>query len=157
TDVLKKKVEDFSTRRATEKLLEDVQDRVAQKLCDLIRVEFANLPDHEAEAASLAVGEAFDDLPLTATVLEADLDATRLSMIASERLQPRLHDLTETAQQLANALVRESANYIVSIAGALPNFQVVSTREILKRDSRLAEQLARVVEELSGMRADQSD
>lgn len=154
TDILKKGLEDFETRRATERLLLDVQDRIAKKLYDLIRNEFRDATDNEAEAASLAVGAALDEVSLATSMFQADLDATVLEGVVAKFLKPRVRDLSLSGQQLANILLRESANYVVSVAGKMPNFSVASTREILRRDSKLAEQLAGVVNQLAEMRTE---
>lgn len=153
-DTFKKKIEDFETRRATERLFDGLQDEVARRLERLVEREFSSLPEHERTAAALAVADVLNQLPVSESLFAANLDAAQLERAARPTSDRVCSTLSTDSRVLAALLLRESCNYIVTLAGKLPDFQVAATREILKRHSELLAELGRVLDALAAMRTD---
>jgi hypothetical protein len=153
-DTFRKKIEDFETRRATEHLFNGLQDEVARRLERLVELEFSSLPEHERTAATLAVADVLDQLPVPESLLAANLDAAQLEFAARPTANRVFSTLSADSRALAVMLLRESCNYVVTLAGKLPDFQIAATREILKRHSELLAELGRVLDMLAAMRTD---
>jgi hypothetical protein len=151
-DLLRKRIEDFETRRSTEHLFSDLQDEIAKRLERLIDVEFSTLQLNDREAAALAVSEILNGMKLETQLFEADLDATHLENIAKRQVRAFDH-LGESGRNLAEILLRESCNYVVTLAGKLPNFNFVATREILKRNKELSNELTNILDVVTQIRA----
>jgi hypothetical protein len=151
-DTFKKKIEDFETRRATERLFDGLQDEVGRRLKPVVDAEFRNLPENERTAAALAVADVFNELTLSDAMLGVDLDAARLEAVARPIAERHFRLLGADTQSLGALLLRESCNYVVTLAGKLPNFQVAATREILKRHTQLQDELGKVLDSLAAMR-----
>ena len=153
-DTFKKKIEDFETRRATESLFHSLQDEVARRLERLVEREFSSLPEHERTAAALAVADVLNQLPVPESLLAANLDAAQLERAARPTGDRVFSTLSADSRALAALLLRESCNYVVTLTGKLPDFQIAATREILKRHSELLAELGRVLDALAAMRTD---
>jgi hypothetical protein len=151
---LENNIGDFATRRATQHLFEGLQDEVARRLEQLVEVEFPRLPENERTAAVLAVADTFDRHTIPESLFAADLDAAQLESAVRPASEGVFSTLSTDTRALAAMLLRESCNYVVTLAGRLPNFQVAATREILKRHSELLADLGRVLDALSAMRTD---
>ncbi|MDM0113939.1 hypothetical protein QTI66_17425 [Variovorax sp. J22R133] len=119
-DVLKKKIEDFSTRRAAQQLFEGLQDEVAKRLSETIDIEFGGLSDNDRVAAVLAVKSVFDSLDLADEIARGDLDAARLLNAANVLARPHFLRLGGDCARLAELVLGESCAYVVSLAGKLP-------------------------------------
>lgn len=153
-DVLRQQIDDFETRRATQRLFEKLEDELASRLAGVIDVEFPNLAENERNAAALAVADVFDQLELDQTVSAVDLDATRLEAAMRPVAAKIFGSLGQSGESLANLLLREACNYVVALATKLPNFQVTATRELLKRDRELLEDLKKVLDIVVAMRTE---
>ena len=51
--------------------------------------------------------------------------------------------LGDTGEHFARRLLNECCNYLVTIAGKLPDFQVAATKELLRRDTLIRDDLNR--------------
>jgi len=145
-DPLKRNIEDFETRRSTERLFSDLQDEVARRLERLIDIEFTSLKSNDREAAALAVSDVINGIELETEIFKADLDAMHLENIARQRATGIFIFLGDQSRSLAEVLLRESCNYIIALAYKLPNFNVAATREILKRHRELLPELTKILD-----------
>jgi hypothetical protein len=116
--------------------------------------EFSSLPEHERTAAVFAVADVLNHLLVPQSLLAANLDAAQLEHAARPIGNRVFSPLSTDSRALAALLLRESCNYIVTLAGKLPDFQVAATREILKRHSALLTELGCVLDALAAMRMD---
>jgi hypothetical protein len=149
---LKKHITDFRTQRNAERLFDNLQDEVAHRLHHLIETEFGNLPENEHLAAAHAVNQAFCGANLTRDVLESDIDAMRLVKLLEPQATPFFTGLDRPARELAEVLLRESCNYITTIASKLPDFQLAATRELLRRTTALLAEITQVLDTLVALR-----
>jgi hypothetical protein len=127
---------------------------VAKRLEPFIAIEFAGMKPNDREAAALAVSDVLNGIDLEAKVFEADLDAMQLENIARERARAIFASLDSQSRGLAEAILRESCNYIVALADELPNFNVAATREILKKHRELLPELLTKLDTLAQMRTE---
>lgn len=153
-DVLKKKIDDFTTRRATQQLFDNLQDEVASRLAATIEVEFGGLPEHDRVAAVLSVKVVFESLDLADEVARGDLDAARLMNAARPIAAANFRSLGGESERLAELLLAESCAYVVSLAGKLPDFELAATRELLRRTTVLQSELASVLDAVTKMRSE---
>jgi hypothetical protein len=101
-----------------------------------------------------AVADVLNHLLVPQSLLAANLDAAQLEHAARPIGNRVFSPLSTDSRALAALLLRESCNYIVTLAGKLPDFQVAATREILKRHSALLTELGCVLDALAAMRMD---
>jgi hypothetical protein len=153
-ETLKKRTDDLITRRNTGRLFQNIEDKVAERLKQLIVHEFPGLSEGDQIAASIAVGAALDALDLGESLMRSDLDATRLEATVLSAKPDAFQNLGEPVAEFGRQLLNECCNYIVRLAGALPDFQVESTAELLKRDSEILENLQRALDELAQLRSE---
>ena len=75
-DVISDKASSLIDKRQIKRTFEDIADTVAKKLNDYIEVEFRGLPENERTAATLAVADTFNSVPLSDNYLFSnDLNA----------------------------------------------------------------------------------
>lgn len=151
-DTIKKRFEDFGTRRGAEKLLEELQFHVAQRLESMLRVEFPDVPEYDVNAAVLTVGEVLNHFELTSELVRSNLDAATLYRTTSVLLQSRQAELGGDAARIADLLLRESCAYVVTLSSKLPDFEVAATAELLKRSHELLGELERVLDGVESIR-----
>lgn len=156
-DVVKKKIEDFDTQRATEKLLNNLQDEVAKRLSNTIAIEFPTLPENDRVAAALAVAAVLEELDLAPEIARQDLDAARLLAAARPLAVRHFKGLGDDGERLADLLLTECCAYVISLAGKLPDFQIAATRELLKRSTTLLDEMAAVLDMVTKIRSEASD
>lgn len=152
-DSLKTQISDFQTRRNTERLLENLKDEIAQRLAVVVESEFSRASEGDRNAAAGAAADALGSMNLSAAVVGADLDAIKLERFALEHAKPLFVALGDDVTALAELILRESCACIVALAWKLPNFQVSSTRELLRRTTELQVDLTQVLDALVLMRA----
>ena len=155
-ETFKRRFDDVLVCRSTQRIFDHVQDDVAQRLEFFVDREFPGLPANEREAAAYAVAELLSAYELTGTMFTANLDAVLLEREVLAEATRAFAMLSTSGEALARRLLNECCNYIVSIAGKLPDFQVAATRELLKRETAVREDLSRILDELSWMRSNTS-
>ncbi len=156
-DVLKKNIDDFATRRATQQLFEKLQDEVAKRLADTIDAEFSGLAENDRVAAVLSAKSIFDSLDLADEIARGDLDAARLLNAARPLAATEFRSLGGNSARLAELLLAESCAYVVSLAGKLPDFGLAATRELLRRTTTLLDDLGLVLDAVMKMRSEADD
>jgi energy-coupling factor transporter ATP-binding protein EcfA2 len=156
-ETLKRRGDDFLTARRTGDLFQHLETDVAQRMERLIAAEFPGLEEGDQNAGSLAVGAALSSLDLSESLMRSDLDATRLELAILNTKPDAFLGLGEPAAELARRLLKECCNYIVRIAGTLPDFHAESTAELLKRDRGISDDLRRVLDELDRIRSDRRE
>jgi len=149
------KFKDYTDRRAAERLFSSLQDEVAQSLADVIQAEFPRLGDGDREAAVMAVSDVFARLSLERQLFDADLDAARLETIALSHSETPFLGLSAEALALAQLLLRECCNYVVRVAGRLPDFARAGAQEMLKREREIGDDIKLVLKEIAALRAQQ--
>ncbi len=152
-DTLKKGIDDFETRRAAQRLFEDMQLTVAKRLEALITREFRQLPEYDISAAVVAVSVVFDGLELSSALMRSDLDASMLREATQDAARQAFFTLGTDAKQVAELVLRESCAYAVTVAAKLPDFQVAATRELLKRTTELLDDVAQVLDRLDKLQS----
>jgi hypothetical protein len=151
-EMLKKRGEDFTTQRAAERLFDNLADKISDRLESLIEVEFSNLPETDRAAAILAVAELFQRLDVSSVVMNANLNAVTLETLARPLAEPAFATLDPGSRELARFALTECCAYVVATAGKLPNFQVATARELLKRTDEISRSLAEAIDKISAIR-----
>lgn len=141
------------------KLLE--RRRVKRQFDQMVDTMTINLEPHanskdfavdvdEREKAVQLVCDTFDEAGLSASsVISVDLDAFKLEREIRSHVDPRKFDrLSIRARDLVDRLIRESANYIVDLLLTLPHFEAIAARELLARETALAELVNKVLQEI---------
>ena len=145
-DVISDKASSLIDKRQIKRTFEDIADTVAKKLNDYIEVEFRGLPENERTAATLAVADTFNSVPLSDNYLFSnDLNAAYIDRYLRSKA-PRMAQralLSEAGTELYNILLRESCEYVVQVTLTLPQFQVGALTEILKRSTEIIVALQR--------------
>lgn len=152
-DLLRKRGENYATIDATDRLFRNLTSEVAERLQRTIEIEFPNLAESDVDAAIRAVAGVLGSVDLSSAVLRSDLESKGLERVVRESAGDVISSLGGDASALAGLVLRESCAYVVAIAGKLPDFQVASTRELLKRTSQLTEELTRVMDVVTAMRS----
>jgi hypothetical protein len=144
SDMLSGRVRSRLDQRRVERLFDQCADIVAAKTLDVLKHEFAALPDHELNAAVLAVHDTFATARLADEFLiQADLDArlverglgpARAAVLARAALGG-------VAEALYHRVLRESCAYLVEVVTTLPRFQPGVLTELLRRDTAILETL----------------
>lgn len=145
TDVFKKKLEDFSTRDATEQVFERVKRDLAKRLNEYLHREFSGAPENDLEAAVLAVAGAFEQTSL-ADILRDDVDAARIKRMIDPGPLSRFEILGSPAAEAAQQLLTMSCRYVVTFVAALPSFQLEATKALLQRDRQILEDVSAALE-----------
>lgn len=154
-DSLKRRFEDFQTRRQADRLLQALQDEVATKLCTFIETEFSTLSENEQIAAAFAVQEIFESTEVTSEAVGADLDALKLERTLLADVSDAFSQLDQNTASLAQLLLRESCNYVITLVDQLPDYRLKSTQEQFRRFTGLHEQLKAALDKLEAMRMHQ--
>ncbi|WP_035288908.1 NACHT domain-containing protein [Actinokineospora spheciospongiae] len=151
TDLTLPGAADGFTRRKLSRQLEDIGDRVAQRLEPALHTELRGLPDNERQAALDAVIDTLCDVDLTDTLLlSADLDPAELV----RRIRAEVPDATRRAGLSADAValfdlvLLETCACLVSVITQLPAFQPRALTELLSRVGDLADSVGEVLNRL---------
>jgi hypothetical protein len=153
-DTLKKQTDDYVTARSTNRLFQNLEDDIARRMEQWIVREFPGLGEGDRNAAATAAGTALASLDLNRSLMESDLDATRLETAVCEAAPEAFSGLGKPAEELGRRLLNECCNYVVRLAGKLPDFQAASTAELLKRDREILDDLQLVLDELDRLRSE---
>ena len=139
--VVQRKIRDPLERNKARREFERVAENVASRLAPYFTTEFRGLPDHEIQAAALALEASLAEMRINADVLlEADLDPLALERRIRQDATGVLTSaaLSEAATQLYSFALAEACNYIIEITASIPAFRLAATRELLKRETELS-------------------
>ena len=157
SDLVALRVSDRFHRRSLERQVEEIADRVAQRLEPLCRHEFRAVGDADRTAALLAVVDTFAAADLSDDALfAADMDPGRLT----RRLRAALPTvgstvgLGEQAARFVDLVLDECCDCFVRIVIQLDAFGPRASVEMLDRLSRLGEQVALVLARLPARQVD---
>jgi hypothetical protein len=84
--------------------------------------------------------------------MQADLNSPKLELAILGGATRPFRDLPSDTEALARRILRECCNYVVNLAGKMPNFAVVTAGEQLKRSTVMLEELENIFEELKKLR-----
>jgi hypothetical protein len=125
-------------RRRLNRLFEDLEETVADKVLAILDHEFGGLPENDRNAAIIAAEDVFARAGLKEQDLfAADLDPMYLEKQVRSGDTRLTRDLSQGSAVLYQYIVTECCVYIVEMASALPRFQAGSFAEILRRESVL--------------------
>ncbi len=148
-DILHKKIPGLISRRRTERQLERIAEEVAESLAPFFERESSGLPKNEQQAAALAVADTFNKSTITdKLLLSKDLEPIRIEQHLRKVSPDATRDLSGAAVVLYDAILRESCNYLIEIISAIPDFTLITTREILKREGEIVLLINKVLSEL---------
>lgn len=151
-EMLGKAGEDLLRRRAQDRLFDDLAMEVAKRIEAVVNAEFHDLPPADCEAAAMAVSEVLGELKLSREMMKADLNAAQLERIAASQAIEEFRSLGGDARRLADVMLGECCAYAITLAGKLPDFQVVAARELLTRQTNLFAELTGVIENVKSIR-----
>ena len=157
-DLVKGKISDDLEQRRAQRLFEDLEVPVANRLRALRNTEFAAMPENEWCAAVLAAGVSFDRANLTARDLfTRDLDPLSLEQLvrADRRLATR--DLSADGTALYDRIVSESCAYVIEISDKLPDFQRGAIAELLRRDREIVDLINKVLDRIPKRASDDTE
>ncbi|MBM7410480.1 energy-coupling factor transporter ATP-binding protein EcfA2 [Clavibacter michiganensis] len=128
-------------RRAADRQISSMAERIFEQLEPVISIEYKNLGEAEASVVMEAVQKAVSISTDTArTVIEHDFDSLRLeAAIKPKDAELSALGLSEEAEHLLELLLAECCDYITEIAARLPQFETEAAREILRRETSLME------------------
>ena len=143
----------FEQQRARYRISE-IGNQLREKLRPVLDQEYGGLARNEAEAAALAVSNAFRTLPLSGeSLLSIDFDPGKLESLIAEQedFQGELKQLNSAGVAYSKRLLRDICNYIIDIVISLPDFTSHATVELLTRDSELLALIQRVLVEIPAL------
>ncbi|GAA2115321.1 NACHT domain-containing protein [Actinomadura alba] len=125
-------------RRRAQRLFEDLEEMVADRLLTVLEHEFTGLAENERNAAVLAVTDAFDRAPLTdQDLFAADLDALFLERHVRAGSPGATRDLGHQAAGLYDRVLAECCAYVLEVTVGLPAFGKGALVEILRRETEI--------------------
>ncbi|WP_103344323.1 NACHT domain-containing protein [Amycolatopsis sp. CA-126428] len=128
-------------RAKLENLVRHIGMQVAEQLEPILADRFSTLPEHEIEAAFLAVEDALATADLSdAALLAADADPEQLARKIRGDL-PRERLLAPKAAALYELALDQACRHLVQVVRHLPSFQPRALADVLGRLGRQSEQL----------------
>ncbi|HEV7931027.1 MAG TPA: NACHT domain-containing protein [Actinomadura sp.] len=135
-DAITGKAAGIRERRRTQRLFEDLEETVADRLLSVLEHEFGSIPDNERDAAVLAVTAAFERARLTdRDLFAADLDALFLERHVRASSPQATRDLCHQAAGLYDRVLAECCAYVLEVTVGLPAFGKGALTEILRRET----------------------
>ncbi|MBY8873204.1 NACHT domain-containing protein [Micromonospora sp. PLK6-60] len=149
-DAISPKVPDFFQRRRIERQMQLVAESSAEKLAQLIAMEFRGLDESEQIAAAHAAGEVLLQGLGEMNLVALDYDPVRLKkeLLTSGAQRVYTYGLSEDAVHLYNLLLSESSSYIIEVVTTLPSFTTSSSVEILRRETALIDMIREIYAKL---------
>ena len=148
-DLVRISVRDHFQQRALVRQLEDLADRIAERMRPVYEHEFRDVAENERAAALLAVVDALKAADLTDdTLFAVDVDARKLARLVRERVPVRRVGLAEPAERLYDAVLDESCMALVQVVKYLPAFEPRALAELLGRFSQVVDGIAEVLHRL---------
>ncbi len=142
--------EELSTvrqRARLDHLVEGIGHQVGDQLEPLLSAKFADLPDHEQQAALLAVTDALAALDLSDdALLAADADPELLARQVRATAQDAA--LSEPAARLYDIALDQACRYLVQVIRHLPSFQPRALAEVLGRATQQTAMLDEILARL---------
>ncbi|MFD7652470.1 NACHT domain-containing protein [Actinosynnema sp. NPDC059797] len=133
-------------QRKLENLVERIGNQVAEQLAPVIAQRFADLPEHEAEAAVQAVVDVLGEVDLSdEALLATDADPEVLARQVRRRFPDRARLLSERAGRLHELALDQACRHLVQVVRHLPSFQPAALAEVLGRLSAQSDQLDRLL------------
>ncbi|GAA1266723.1 NACHT domain-containing protein [Saccharothrix xinjiangensis] len=133
-------------QRKLENLVERIGNQVAEQLAPVIAQRFADLPEHEAEAAVQAVVDVLEEVDLSdRALLAADADPEALARQVRRQFPDRAGLLSERAGRLHELALDQACRHLVQVVRHLPSFQPAALVEVLGRLSAQSDQLDRLL------------
>ncbi|MEV5713664.1 NACHT domain-containing protein [Amycolatopsis mediterranei] len=151
TDLIATSTTDRFVRRKLVRQLEEIGDRVSERIAPLVEAEFRDITENERLAALSAVVDALMAADLNdALLLDSDLDPAKLSKTAQVAVSDTAvrTSLSEPAQKFFDLVLQESCNCLVRVVLQLPTFQPRAITELLTRLTAVSDDIARVLERL---------
>jgi hypothetical protein len=143
---------DFREKRRVSRELEEVTERVAERLQPFFEAEqFGGLPENERNAAAIAVARTIEHgFTRPEVALTVDLDAQRLAIELRAALPSAADDalLNASARHLYDIALQESCAYLIAMVENLPRFQGQAFAELLARDHAIIEKLDEALDHL---------
>jgi hypothetical protein len=128
-------------RAKLENLVQHIGMQVAEQLEPILADRFSTLPEHEIDAAFLAVEDALAKADLSdAALLAADADPEQLARKIRGDL-PRERLLAPKAAALYELALDQACRHLVQVVRHLPSFQPRALADVLGRLSRQSDQL----------------
>jgi hypothetical protein len=135
-DAITGKAAGIRERRRTQRLFEDLEETVADRLLTVLEHEFGGIADNERNAAVFAVTAAFERAELTdRDLFAADLDALFLERHIRAGSPHATRDLGHQAAGLYDRVLAECCAYVLEINVGLPAFGKGALTEILRRET----------------------
>ncbi|MCW2899761.1 MAG: hypothetical protein JWO67_2026 [Streptosporangiaceae bacterium] len=137
-DAITGKATGIRERRRAQRLFEDLEETVADRLLTVLDHEFGSIPDNERNAAVLAVTGAFEQAGLTdRDLFAADLDALFLERHIRAGSPRAARDLGHQAAGLYDRMLAECCAYVLEVTVGLPAFGQGALTEILRRETEI--------------------
>ena len=145
-DLLKGKISGDLEQRKAQRLFEDLEVPVADRLRVIRNTEFRALPDNEWQAAVLAAKSSFASTELNARqLLSRDLDPLSIEQFIRAGSRSATRDLSADGLAFYDRMINEGSSYIVEIADKLPHFRTGVIAELLSRDREIVELISEVL------------
>jgi len=151
TDLMNVGTVDRFVRRKLVRQLDEIGDRIAERLGPLIELEMRGLPAHEREAALDAVVDALADAELTdSLMLNVNLNPDELVKVVRAQVPNAISraGLSEQSAVLFELVLQESCACLVGIVLQLPPFQPRAIVELLERLGSVMEGIQLILERL---------
>ncbi|MGH3391825.1 MAG: NACHT domain-containing protein [Actinomadura sp.] len=137
-DAITGKATGIRERRRAQRLFEDLEETVADKLLTVLEHEFAGISEGERNAAVLAATAAFERAALTdQDLFAADLDALFLERHIRAGSPRATRDLGHHAAGLYDRILAECCAYVLEVTVSLPAFGKGALTEILRRETEI--------------------
>ncbi len=148
-DLMKGKISGDLEQRKAQRLFEDLEVPVADRLKVIRNTEFRALPDNEWQAAVLAAKTSFASAELSAQqLLSRDLDPLSIEQLIRADSRSVTRDLSADGVAFYDRMINEGSSYIVEIADKLPHFRTGVIAELLSRDREIVELIAEVLDRI---------
>jgi hypothetical protein len=137
-ELLRRRVPESLQRRRAQRQIDQIADQLVEQIKEFLDSEFRNVPQNEVTAASLLVGELFNDAETDAKFLSTlDLDALRLDNYLRRTGAAKIANafLGDSGVYVFDQLLREVAAYVIEVASVMPTFSLAVYREMLRRET----------------------
>jgi hypothetical protein len=148
-DLVKAKVSGDLDKRNIQRLFEDLEVPVANRLRAVRATEFGTMPENEWQAAVFAAHISFEGADLTTRALLArDLDPLSLEHLIRVNNQFATRDLSAGGTALYGRIISEGCAYAIEIADKLPHFQAGAVAELLRRDREIRQIVSEILDHI---------
>lgn len=155
-DALVRKLNSVRDQRKLQRLFDQLEETVADRLAPLLEREFRSLDEGEHEAAVSAVRETLEKAALTdQDLFDLDLDAGYLDrhLRAAVPDRPQHFGLSEAGTEFYDRLLRECCSALVEITKTLPRFQAGALAALLQRDTEILDLVREVLRRIPDRRS----